>query len=305
MLKCTVLVAAAALAATSALAAAPAHVPADPHEPIPGKEDPTLRTFPYDPAETMRLTSPGVVPMRIIFTDGSVPITEGGELVSVNPKDAPDWYASVAGNSLILQPRHLMPPSILFVTTKRAEGAGTDNYVIELVVGTPDKDVYYQVSYTYPGQAAAAAADARAKAMRIRTESKIRTSLTQARFNAPRQWHYSKMGADCATMVPTGWNWISDDGHQTTLLFPPHMAGAEIYSRESDDDKDESLITPIPTTTAVGTLDVLPSVYRQLVLRLGSKVCALRADHYDPIGTQPGGGSGTISADVIRIRNTK
>ena len=54
-----------------------------------------------------------------------------------------------------------------------------------------------------------------------------------------------------------------------------------------------------------GTLEVLPDVYKQIVLRRGDKVCALRADRFDPNGTQPGGGSGTISADVIRVRARK
>jgi type IV secretory pathway VirB9-like protein len=105
-------------------------------------------------------------------------------------------------------------------------------------------------------------------------------------------------------MTPAGTNWVSDDGSQTSLLLPPHMTGGAFFSRESDGDKNESLLTPIPTTTRVGTLVVLPGIYRQIVLRRGDKVCALRNDAYDPIGTQPGGGTGTISPDIIRTVRT-
>lgn len=286
---------------------------ADSHDPIPGKADPRIRSFPYNPANTMRLTTPGVNPVRIIFGEAEDPITVAGSLVVPpgDPKNPPtDWAARSAGRTLLLQPLHdNMPVSLLFVTTQK--GDEQHNYVIELHVGTGDitnphdATAYAQVAYTYPEAQAAEAAEARARAVRVIAESKVRTSLTQARFAAPRQWHYSKQGADCATMTPSGWNWISDDGHQTSLLFPPHMDGGSFFSRESDDDKNESLITPISTTTRAGTLVVLPGTYRQIVLRRGDKACALRNDAYDPIGTQPGGGTGTIAPDIIRtIRTT-
>jgi hypothetical protein len=283
-------------------------VPAKPdkHDPIPGKGDPRIRTFPYDPGVTLRVRAPNIgVPVRLVFDTDEEPDAVGGQLVIPNdPAKATDWSAIGSGNTLMLQPLHAMPPSIMFITTK---GSQHRNYVVELRVGTDDisnpeaENAYDQVTYTYQ-QTPEASADARARYQRQQNEGKVRTSLTQARFSAPRQWHYSKMGADCATMTPSGWNWISDDGHQLSLLLPPHMAGSSIYSRESDDDKDEKLITPISTTTPVGTLLVLPDVYKQLLLRQnGRKVCALRDDRYDAIGTQPGSGSGTISPDVIRV----
>jgi type IV secretory pathway VirB9-like protein len=282
----------------------------DTHEPIPGKQDPRIRTFPYDPANTMRLTTPGLNPVRVVFADGSIPTTIAGALVSrggtqQNQSPPTDWFATDAGNTMLLQPLHdNMPISLLFVTT-RLEGEQS-NYVIELHVGTGDitnpndASAYAQVAYTYPKTS-----DPKAQKDRI-AEGKIQTSLTQARFSAPRQWHYSKQGADCATLTPSNRNWISDDGSQTSMLFPPHMTIGTVWSRQSDDDKDESMITPIPTTTRVGTLLVLPGVYKQIVLRLGVQSCAVRNDDYDGVGSQPGGGSGTISPDVIRtVRATR
>ena len=296
-----------------AAALAPSLALADSHDPIPGKQDTRIRTFPYSPGSTMRLTTPGVTPVRVVFADGAVPISIAGALVSLgnDQKDpANDWFVSGSGNTIMLEPQHdNMPVSLLSVTTQN--GAEHDHYVIELHVGAgdignpDDKNAYAQVTYTYPAVEAAAVADARARAARAIVDGKVRTSLTQARFTAPRQWRYSKQGADCDTMTPTGTNWVSDDGNQTSLLLPPHMAGGAFFSRENDADKKESLITPIPTTTRVGTLVVLPGTYRQIVLRRGDKVCALRNDAYDPIGKQPGGGSGTISPDIIRtIRTT-
>ena len=306
MLKTAILLAAFVATSTACFAA----TPADKHDPIPGKEDRRIRTFPYDPANMMRLTSPGLTPVRVVFAEGTTITTVAGSLVIPEASKATDWFSNNEGNSLIFQPLHAdIPPSIVFVTARNKDGA-QENYVIELHVGTGDLitdagDAYAQVTFTYPAQQAAAAAEARARAFRIQTESKVRTSLTQARFSAPRQWHYSKMGQNCDVLTPSGWNWISDDGHQVAMLFPPHMQEAEFYSRQNDQDKNESLVTPVATTTAVGTLDVLPDVFRQIVLRRGKLVCALRADRYDPDGTQPGGGSGTISADVIRVRHAR
>jgi type IV secretory pathway VirB9-like protein len=113
---------------------------ADSHDPIPGKADPRIRSFPYNPANTMRLTTPGVNPVRIIFGEGEDPITVAGSLVVPpgDPKNPPtDWAARSAGRTLLLQPLHdNMAVSLLFVTTQK--GDEQHNYVIELHVGTGD-----------------------------------------------------------------------------------------------------------------------------------------------------------------------
>ena len=45
---------------------------------------------------------------------------------------------------------------------------------------------------------------------------------------------------------------------------------------------------------------MVPGVQRDMRLRRGGKVCALRNNAFDPIGAEPGEGSGTISAEVVR-----
>src|SRR4051812_19671222 len=86
---------------------------ADSHDPVPGKQDPRIRSFPYDPNNTMRLTSPGINPVRVIFGEGEDPITVAGSLVipTGDPKNPPtDWTATKAGRTLLLQPLHADMP---------------------------------------------------------------------------------------------------------------------------------------------------------------------------------------------------
>jgi hypothetical protein len=45
---------------------------------------------------------------------------------------------------------------------------------------------------------------------------------------------------------------------------------------------------------------VVPSVQREMRLRRGGKVCALRNNAFDPIGRQSGAGDGTASPNVVR-----
>jgi type IV secretory pathway VirB9-like protein len=45
---------------------------------------------------------------------------------------------------------------------------------------------------------------------------------------------------------------------------------------------------------------MVPTVQREMRLRRGGKVCALRDNAFDPVGVEPSGGNGTASPEVVR-----
>ena len=81
-------------------------------------------------------------------------------------------------------------------------------------------------------------------------------------------------------------------------MFAPHAVLPEIYV--VNQDGKEAVATTVNDTMRGGLRVVIPSVQREMRLRRGGKVCALRNNAFDPIGRQPGGGDGTSSPAVVR-----
>jgi type IV secretion system protein VirB9 len=274
-------------------------------DPAPGPKDSRVRSLPYDPQQVVRLTSTGLAPLEVILEAGEKPVTIAGATVFTDPQAAKDWLARPSGNVLILQPLHAMEPSVLFVRSVTAYGQER-HYAFELhtrdgnVANADDRAAYMTVQFTYqphptPEQVAVAAA--RAEAMRAAAaERATRATLAMAQANAPRNYDYSKRDPEgCPLLAPV---YVFDDGNRTTLVFAPHAVLPEIYV--INQDGKEAIATTINDTTPTGLQVVLPSVQREMRLRRGGKVCALRNNAFNPIGTQPGDGSGTVSPDVVR-----
>ncbi len=288
------------LLAAALLAPVPALAVVDP---APGPKDPRVRSFAYDPQQVTRLTSTGLSPLELILEAGERPLTIAGASVFTDPKEAKDWLARSSGNVLILQPMHSMEPTMLFVRTATADGQDR-HYSFELhtregnVASTDDRAAYMTVQVAYKAvpspeaiaqwrarrdQAAAVAAG---RAVKVRFAASIRSANDD----------YSKRDpAGCPLLAPSS---VSDDGNRTTMVFPPHAVLPEVYA--INQDNKEAIVSTINATTPNGLQVVLPSVHRELRLRRGSKVCALRNNRFDPIGTEPGGGTGTSSPDVVR-----
>ncbi len=293
------LVAALAMAACVSLSA---HAAIDPTQ---AGRDPRIRSILYDTKQLVRLTSTALTPLQIVYEQGETPVMIAGSLVFHDPKLAKDWLASKSGNVLILQPLHFMQPSFLFVRTTTASGEGR-HYTYEL--STRDGDAltgndplaYVEVDYAYrhvPTPEEIAQANARREAVKARREEALAAArLADNATAAPRNTLYDKRDqVGCAFLAPLH---ISDDGHQTTLLFAPH-ATLPNFSVINPDGK-ESVVSTINEVEANGVQMTAPNVYREMRLRRGDKVCGLRNDRLDPIGTVLGGGSGTVSPDVVR-----
>jgi type IV secretion system protein VirB9 len=290
------LVAAALLAPLPALAVT---------EPMPGPKDSRVRSTPYDPQQVVRLTSTGLSPLQVILEPGEKPVTIAGALVFTDPKDAKDWLARPSGNVLILQPLRQMEASVLFVRTVTADGQER-HYAFELhtregsVADLNDASAYMTVQFAYKAQPTPeqiAAAQARREAARVTAaERATKDRLAIAQLSAPRNYRYDKRDPEgCPLLAPA---YVFDDGSRTTLIFAPHAVLPEIYM--INQDGKEAVATTINDTTPTGLQVVLPTVQREMRLRRGGKVCALRNDAFDPVGAQPGGGSGTVSPDVVR-----
>ena len=277
-------------------------------EPVPGTKDSRVRTVAYDAREVVRLTSTGQTPLQIILEAGEKPTTIAGPQVVTDAKVAKEWLATAAGSVLILQPLRELEPSTLFVRTVTADGRER-YYSFELrtrtgtIADPSDRAAYMTVEMTYkavpppPSPEQVAAAEARREAAQAAAaERATKVRFEQAQFSGARNYQYSKRDPEgCPLLAPV---YVFDDGNRTTLVFAPHTVLPEIYV--INQDGKEAIVTTVNEVTATGLEVVLPSVQREMRLRRGGKVCALRDNALDPYGTQPGGGTGTISPDVVR-----
>ena len=277
-------------------------------EPSPGPKDSRVRSLPYDPQQVVRLTSTGLSPLQVIFEAGEKPLTIAGALVVTDPKDVKDWLARPSGNVLILQPLRQMEASVLFVRTSTADGKER-HYAFELrtregnVADPSDRAAYMSVSFAYKSQPAPPSPEALAawRAQRDQQASAAADNAAKLRFAAAqtqvtRNYAYDKRDPDgCPVLAPA---YVFDNGMRTTMVFPPNAVLPQIYV--VNQDGKEAIVTAINDSTPNGLQVVIPSVHREMRLRRGGKVCAIRNNAFDPVGQEPGGGSGTVSADVVR-----
>jgi type IV secretion system protein VirB9 len=291
------------LAAMCILAPLPALAVADP---TPGPRDSRVRVINYDSLQMVRLCSTGLTPITIVLEEGEHPGVIGGLMVSTNKDDAPDWYLSGSGSMITLQPMHKMKSSVLTIGGITA-GKQLRPYQIELctrdgdITDQNDREAYMMVQFRYQAPQAPAdptavsAAQARREAARQAAEDReARARLATALTATPRNYAYDKRDpAGCPLLAPS---YVYDDGLRTTLTFPPHATVPAVLVLNQDGK--EAVQTAITSDTADGLEVMLPSVYRYIRLRRGGKVCELRNNAFDPVGRQPGGGTGTVSPDV-------
>lgn len=196
----------------------------------------------------------------------------------------------------------------MFVHTNNADGKGR-HYSFELrtrdgnVTDTTDPQAYMTVRLTYPPRPVPQSPEAIAaeEAKRQAAHDKAAERIVQARFAqtgdmGPRNYNYDKR--DPNGCPPLGPMYVYDDGFRTTLMFAPHAVLPEVYV--INQDGKEAVSTTVNDSTPAGLRMVVPTVQHEMRLRRGGKVCALRNNAFDPMGVEPGAGSGTISAEVVR-----
>ena len=286
----------------------PAPPPAPPpvpiaRDPVSYKGDPAIVQIPFHTGEVYRITSTGLTPVQIVFTDGEQPILVAGKLVSSSKKTAHDWYAYHAPrmNMLLFEPLHMMAPSICFVTTEGANGRPGRNYTFELTtkpgnVTVPGNGGYVKVDITYPRQIAAAKAAARkARLARIHAQA-AHAHLDVAHLQGARNWRYLAQGSKA--IQPRS---ISDNGQSTILLFAPNTPLPVPYVVTPDGK--EAIVQTTNESSPDGLLMILHRTAREIILRRGKQVLALYNQDYSPTGST--NGTGTASPDVVREVSSK
>jgi len=284
-------------------------------DPVPGPRDSRVRSTPYDAQQVVRLTSTGLVPLQVVLEAGEKAVMIAGAMVQVIGDDGKipetrDWLAKRSGNVLVLQPLRQMEPSMLFVRSLAADGRERP-YSFELrtrdgkITDASDHDAYMTVEFAYkhvPTPDEIAAWRARRDALvAARGDQAVQARFAQAQLGFVNANYDKRDPVGCPLLAPVSINGqpaISDDGHRTTLTFAPHTVLPEVYVINQDNKKANT--TTINETTADELRVIVPSVQRGLVLLRGGKVCAIRNNAFDTVGTQPGGGTGTISPDVVR-----
>jgi len=292
------------VAASTVKLPAPPPAPPDPPpvpialDPVAYKGDPAIVQIPFHDGQIYRITSTGLTPVQLVFTDGEQPILIAGELVSTSQKTAKDWYAFHANNMnmLLFEPLHIMAPSICFVTTEGANGRPGQNYTFELTtrpgnVTQPGDGGYVKVEITYPDQIAAAKAAAWKAQLAQAQEQAAHERLEQARLEGSRNWRYLAQGSQAIQPLS-----ISDNGQSTILLFAPNTPLPAPYVVTPDGK--EAIVQTTNETSPDGLLMIMHRTTPEIVLRRGKQVLALYNQGYSPIGST--NGTGTDSPDVVR-----
>jgi type IV secretion system protein VirB9 len=236
--------------------------------------DPHLVTVGYDPANVVRIVSSRTSSTQLIFSAHE-------EITNVAIGDADAWLAQPAGHLLFLKPTLVRAPTNAQVVTKLADGT-LRTYQLRLVAspGARRARPMYAVTFTYPREAAAAAQAARERAAQER--------LARAWAEGPRNWRYVAKGSK--QIEPTE---VSDNGRMTAFRFPGNMRVPTIYTRAPDGQE-----TIVPYTVQ-GEHAVVGVAAREFVLRDGRQVLRIINQGFDPVGRNPGTGTGT--RDLTRV----
>lgn len=267
-------------------------------DPVPYKGDPAIVQIPFHGGKVYRITSTGLTPVQIVFTDGEQPILVAGKLVSSSRKTARDWYAYHAPqmNMLLFEPLHMMAPSICFVTTEGPDGQPGKNYTFELAtkpgnVTVPGDGGYVKVDVTYPEQIAAEKAAARKIRLAHLHEQAAHARLADAHLQGARNWRYLAQGSKAIQPLS-----VSDNGQSTILLFAPNTPLPVPYVVTPDGK--EAILQTTNENSPDGLLMILHRTAREIILRRGKQVLALYNQGYSPVGST--NGTGTASPDVVR-----
>ena len=247
-------------------------VPAE-QAPHPGGYDEHVEIVPYNPLNVVLVHGSTTSSTEVIF-EASEEITQ----VAIGDADA--WLAQPAGNLLFIKPTALHLSTNMTVVTKLPSG-GNRSYQFRLVGAKRDADgrspAIFALSFTYPDDDRASRDAAKADAAEQRRQEKLSLAWAQGR----RNWHYVAQGS--GLIEPTE---VSDNGRQTAFRFPGNMRIPTIYTTAPD---GQEMIVPY---TMSGGVAVVQTVARSFTLRDGQEALRIINQAYDPVGVNPGTGTG-------------
>lgn len=250
--------------------------------PYSGGADGRVQTVAYNPMNVVRIVGSPTNSTQLIFADHE-------EITNVAVGDADGWLVQPAGHLLFLKPIAVHRPTNAQVVTRRADGT-VRSYQLRLVA-VPRKaanEAIYAVAFTYPQDIAAAATAARMESAKAAAQAVAEDHLADAWAQGPRNWHYVAQGS--VMIQPTE---VSDNGRMTAFRFPGNMRVPTIYATAPDGTE---AIVPY---TMNGDRAVVQTTARVFILRDGKEVLRILNQGFDPVGRNPGTGTGT--PDVSRV----
>ena len=248
--------------------------------PYSGGADVRVRTVAYNPMNVVQIVASATISTQLIFA-------EQEEVTNVSVGDDASWLVQPVGHLLFLKPIGPRRSTNGQVVTRRADGS-MRSYQLHLVaVPRAAGAAVYAVAFTYPQDAAAAAVAAKAQAATVAAKVTAEDHLADAWAQGPRNWRYVAQGS--VMIQPTE---VSDNGRMTAFRFPGNMRIPTIYATAPDGTE---AIVPY---TMTGDRAVVQTTARAFVLRDGNEVLRVLNQGFDPVGRNPGTGTGT--AEVSR-----
>ena len=251
--------------------------------PYASAQDGRVRTVAYDPMNVVRIVGSPTNSTQLIFSPQE-------EVTNVAVGDAEGWLVQPVGHLLFLKPIALRRATNAQVVTKRADGT-IRSYQLRLVPAPRSVGAaLFAVAFTYPQDVVAAAAATRAQAAAVAAEHVAQTTLADAWASGPRNWRYVAQGS--VMIQPTE---VSDNGRMTAFRFPGNMRVPTIYATAPDGSE---MIVPY---TMTGDRAIVQTTARIFILRDGAEVVRVLNQGFDPVGRNPGTGTGTaVVSRVVR-----
>jgi type IV secretion system protein VirB9 len=248
--------------------------------PRPSRHDPRVRTVAYHPMIPVRIVTSPTSSTQIILAPEEE-ITH----VALGDPDHDAWLALPVGNLLFVKPLLVRFVTNAQIVTRRPDGRRR-SYQLVLVPnppGTGGRDAaMFAVSFTYPQDAADAAAAERARTLALNTERAVQARLAGSWAEGPRNWRYLAQGS--TALEPSE---VSDNGRTTAFRFPGNRRLPVIYTLAPDGQE-----TLVPYALH-GDVAVVQAAAAAFVLRDGAEVLRVLNRGFDPVGRDPGTGTGT------------
>ena len=269
-------------ALTLLLLAAPASLWAG-QIPAPGVLDPRVASIEYHESDVYELRGAVGYALDLVFAPDE-------RFLGLAAGDIEGLSYEASANHLFLKPKVRTVATNLTILTDRhhyyCEYKATRAHHLH-ADGTPASDppAYYAVRFTYPDDELRAAASERQSGLLRANEAFIRSELS--RPGLPLNTNYRFKGA--RTLEPSQ---VSDDGIETTLVFPPRAEIPAVFVHNADGS--ESLVNFTVRDTSL----VIPRIAPELTLRRGKLKGTLVNRSF--AGTSVPPRAGTVSSAIER-----
>jgi type IV secretion system protein VirB9 len=246
--------------------------------PSPGGFDDRVHVVDYNPLNVVRVVGSPTNSTQILFAPRE-------EISQVAIGDAEAWLAQPAGNLLFIKPIEVRPSTNMQVVTRRPDGSNR-SYQFRLVAArrgaSGESAAFFAVNFAYPDDERAARVAQETQQAAMTVEKSAVAQLADAWAAGPRNWRYLAQGS--TLIEPTE---VSDNGRQTAFRFPGNMRMPTIYAVAPDGA--ETLVA----YTTVGDTTVAQTTARAFVLRDGQEVLRIVNQGFEPVGRNPGTGTGS------------